>query len=224
METGQPLHAFDLDRLAENRIVVRLAKKGEIFTALDQKDRILSSDTLMICDGEKAVAIGGVMGGLNSEIETNTTRVLIESAYFSPLSIRRTSKKLNLATEASYRFERGVDPEGTIKALDRAAQLMIQISDGKLIGGIVDEYPTTIPKKRIVLNTKQTNRLLGTNLNRDKMNNFLRYNRIQRTKRLMRTIWRLFRLTLELISRDRKMPWRRLRVLQVTTTFPPPSL
>ncbi|HJO63142.1 MAG TPA: phenylalanine--tRNA ligase beta subunit-related protein, partial [Desulfobacterales bacterium] len=149
-------------------------KKGEIFTALDQKDRILSSDTLMICDGEKAVAIGGVMGGLNSEIETNTTRVLIESAYFSPLSIRRTSKKLNLATEASYRFERGVDPEGTIKALDRAAQLMIQISDGKLIGGIVDEYPTMIPKKRIVLNTKQTNRLLGTNLNRDKMNNFLR--------------------------------------------------
>ena len=174
METGQPLHAFDLDRLAENRIVVRLAKKGELFTALDQKDRILSSDTLMICDGEKAVAIGGVMGGLNSEIEISTTRVLIESAYFSPLSIRRTSKKLNLATEASYRFERGVDPEGTIKALDRAAQLMTQISDGRLIGGIVDEYPTTIPKKRIVLSTKQTNRLLGTDLNRDEMNNLLK--------------------------------------------------
>lgn len=174
METGQPLHAFDLDRLAENRIVVRLAKKGEIFTALDQKNRILSSDTLMICDGEKAVAIGGVIGGLNSEIETSTTRVLIESAYFSPLSIRRTSKKLNLATEASYRFERGVDPEGTIKALDRAAQLMAQISDGRLIGGIVDEYPTTIPKKRIVLSTKQTNRLLGTDLNRDEMNNLLK--------------------------------------------------
>ena len=174
METGQPLHAFDLDRLSENRIVVRLAKKGEIFTTLDQKNRTLSSDTLMICDGEKAVAIGGVMGGLNSEIETNTTRVLIESAYFSPLSIRRTSKKLNLATEASYRFERGVDPEGTVKALDRAAQLMTQVSDSKLIGGIIDEYPKTIPKNRIVLSTKQTNRLLGTDLDRDEMNDFLR--------------------------------------------------
>lgn len=174
METGQPLHAFDLDRLAEKRIVVRLAKKGEIFTTLDQKSRTLSSDTLMICDGEKAVAIGGVMGGLNSEIETDTTRVLIESAYFSPLSIRRTSKKLNLATEASYRFERGVDPEGTIKALDRAAQLMAQVSDGKLIGGIIDEYPKKIHKNRIILSTKKTNRLLGTDLNRDEINDFLK--------------------------------------------------
>jgi len=174
LETGQPLHAFDLDRLAENRIVVRVAQKGEIFTTLDQKDRILSSETLMICDGAKAVAIGGVMGGLNSEIETNTARVLIESAYFSPLSVRRTSKKLNLATEASYRFERGVDPEGTIKALDRAAQLMTLVSNSKLMGGIVDQYPSAIPKKRIVLSTKQTNRLLGTDLNRDEMKNLLR--------------------------------------------------
>jgi phenylalanyl-tRNA synthetase beta chain len=113
METGQPLHAFDFDRLAQNRIVVRTAAKGEKFVTLDQKERILDPEMLMICDGEKAVAIGGVMGGLNSEIEDNTTRVLIESAYFNPVSIRKTSKKLGLSTDASHRFERGVDPEGS---------------------------------------------------------------------------------------------------------------
>ena len=109
LETGQPLHAFDFDRLAGNRIVVRTANKGETFVTLDQKERVLNPEMLMICDGEKAVAIGGVMGGLNSEIENNTTRVLLESAYFSPVSIRRTSKRLGLNTDASHRFERGIE-------------------------------------------------------------------------------------------------------------------
>ena len=117
METGQPLHAFDFENLAENRIVVRLAAEGEKFTTLDEKERTLDSEMLMICDGEKAVGVAGVMGGLNSEIEDDTTRVLIEGAYFNPVSIRRTSKKLGLNTDASHRFERGVDPEGAFAPL-----------------------------------------------------------------------------------------------------------
>ena len=122
LETGQPLHAFDFDNLAEHRIVVRTAAEGELFTTLDQKERRLADHMLMICDGEKPVAVGGVMGGLNSEIEDTTTRVLIESACFDPISVRRTSKALGLSTDASHRFERGVDPDGTLFALNRAAQ------------------------------------------------------------------------------------------------------
>jgi len=166
MELGQPLHAFDFDRLEENRIVVRTAKQGESFTTLDQKERPLTSEMLMICDGKKPVAIGGVMGGLNSEIEDDTSRVLIESAYFSPVSIRRTSKKLGLSTEASFRFERGVDPEGTVTALNRAAQLMIEMGGGTLIGGVVDEHPRPQETKALTLSVARTNRLLGIDLNR----------------------------------------------------------
>ncbi|MBW1822605.1 MAG: phenylalanine--tRNA ligase subunit beta, partial [Deltaproteobacteria bacterium] len=173
METGQPLHAFDYDRLAENRIVVRRANEGELFTTLDMNERKLTSDMLMICDGEKPVAVGGVMGGLNSEIEETTTKVLIESAYFDPVSIRKTSKKLGLSTEASHRFERGVDPEGVVSALNRAARLMAEIGGGKLIDGIIDEYPKKIPAKTITLKIKETNRLLGTDLSREEIKEFL---------------------------------------------------
>jgi len=174
MELGQPLHAFDFDRLAENRIVVRTATPGESFTTLDQKERPLTSEMLMICDGKKPVAIGGVMGGLNSEIENDTSRVLIESAYFSPVSIRRTSKKLGLSTEASFRFERGVDPEGTVTALNRAAQLMIEMGGGTLIGGVVDEHPRPQKTKALVLSVARTNRLLGTDLNRGQVADLLK--------------------------------------------------
>ncbi|MEJ2168379.1 MAG: phenylalanine--tRNA ligase subunit beta [Desulfobacterales bacterium] len=173
METGQPLHAFDFDRLAENRIVVRLAAQGEKFSTLDEKQRTLEAEMLMICDGEKAVAVGGVMGGLNSEIENDTTRVLIEGAYFNPVSIRRTSKKLGLNTDASHRFERGVDPEGTIRAVNRSAKLMVEIGRGTLIDGIIDEYPNHQPVKRVALSTRRTNRLLGTQLDRKRIRELL---------------------------------------------------
>ena len=173
METGQPLHAFDFDRLAENRIVVRLAAQGEKFSTLDEKQRMLESEMLMICDGEKAVAVGGVMGGLNSEIKSDTTRVLIEGAYFNPVSIRRTSKKLGLNTDASHRFERGVDPEGTIRAVNRAAKLMVEIGGGTLIDGIIDEYPNPQPAKSLPLSTARTNRLLGTRLDRTRIRDLL---------------------------------------------------
>jgi phenylalanyl-tRNA synthetase beta chain len=173
METGQPLHAFDFDRLAENRIVVRTANAGETFITLDNKERQLGPEMLMICDGKKAVAIGGVMGGLNSEIESDSTRVLIESAYFSPSSVRRTSKALGLNTDASHRFERGIDPHGTVAALNRAARFMTEIGGGRLIDGLIDAHPRPQESKRLVLSTQQTNRLLGTQLARNEIGKLL---------------------------------------------------
>ena len=174
METGQPLHAFDFDRLAENRIVVRTAKKGEILTTLDGKERQLDPEMLMICDGENPVAIGGVMGGLYSEIEDSTTRILLESAYFDPVSIRKTSKKTGLNTDASHRFERGVDPGGTITALNRATQLIAEIGGGKIIKGTIDEYPNPIPDRIIHLSVKALNRRLGTRLEAIEIANHLK--------------------------------------------------
>ncbi|MEJ2475865.1 MAG: phenylalanine--tRNA ligase subunit beta, partial [Desulfobacterales bacterium] len=173
LETGQPLHAFDFENLAQNRIIVRLAAEGEKFTTLDEKARTLDSEMLMICDGEKAVGVGGVMGGLNSEIEDVTTGVLIEGAYFNPVSIRRTSKKLGLNTDASHRFERGVDPEGCVRAVNRAAKLMVQIGNGKLVDGLIDEYPNRQTAKDIELGVARTNRLLGTDLDRSRIRQLL---------------------------------------------------
>jgi phenylalanyl-tRNA synthetase beta chain len=164
METGQPLHAFDFDHLADHRIVVRTAEPGEIFTTLDEKERTMNDKTLMICDGEKAVGIGGVMGGINSEIENSTTRVLLESAYFDPVSIRKTAKNLGLNTDAAHRFERGVDPQGTLFALNRAASLMASLGKGRLIGGIIDvQYD--LPQPTVInLKVAAANRMLGTDL------------------------------------------------------------
>ncbi len=161
METGQPLHAFDFDFLTENRIVVRTAAEGEKFITLDGKERTLGAEMLMICDGAKAVGVGGVMGGLNSEIEAATTRVLIEGAYFNPVSIRKTSKKLGLGTDASHRFERGVDPEGTVRAVNRAAKLMVELGGGSLVEGIIDEYPKPQTLTSVDLSVRRTHRLLG---------------------------------------------------------------
>jgi phenylalanyl-tRNA synthetase beta chain len=174
LETGQPLHAFDFDHLAGHRIVVRTAAEGEPFTTLDQKERRLSDRMLMICDGEKPVAVGGVMGGLNSEIEDTTTRVLIESACFDPVSVRRTSKALGLNTDASHRFERGVDPDGTLFALDRAAGLMAELGGGRLVEGTVDEDYRPSGPPVLTLSVGATNNLLGTNLDRKRMAELLK--------------------------------------------------
>ncbi len=173
METGQPLHAFDFDRLAGQRIVVRAATDGETFTTLDNKTHTLDRDMLMICDGEKPVALGGVMGGLNSEIEDGTTRVLIESAYFNPACIRKTSKKTALGTDAAYRFERGVDPEGTIYALERAASLITTVGKGNLVDGVIDVHPAPSPCREIMVSVKALNKRLGTDLKRDEITSHL---------------------------------------------------
>jgi phenylalanyl-tRNA synthetase beta chain len=173
METGQPLHAFDFDQLAQNRIVVKTANDGDKFVTLDNKERQLNSQMLMICDGEKQVAVGGVMGGLNSEIEDSTRRVLIEGAYFNPVSIRKTSKTLGLSTDASHRFERGVDPQGTVRAVNRAAKLMVEFGGGTLIEGIIDEYPQPQKANRVSLSTARTHRLLGIHPDADEIQKLL---------------------------------------------------
>ncbi len=164
MELGQPLHAFDLDMLEEQRIVVRTASEGEPFTTLDDKARTLSGDMLMICDGKKPVAVGGVMGGLNSEITEKTARVLLESACFNPASIRKTAKTLGLSTEASYRFERGVDPMGTVRAADRACQLMIAAAGAELAAGVIDAHPRPASPKTVSLSVRETARFLSMDL------------------------------------------------------------
>jgi phenylalanyl-tRNA synthetase beta chain len=163
MELGQPLHAFDYRFLEEGRIVVRRSRKDESFTSLDGKERILGADTLLICDGVKPVAIGGIMGGLNSEIQPDTEAVLIESAYFNPSSIRRSSRELAMGTDAAFRFERGIDPEGVIRALNRAARLIAEVSGGTICRGVIDCYPKKVETaKRIPLRIRRVNDILGT--------------------------------------------------------------
>jgi len=174
LETGQPLHAFDFEQLDEHRIVVRTAQPGEQFTTLDGKERELTPEMLMICDGQKPVGIGGVMGGLNSEIEARTTKVLLESAYFNPISIRKTAKKLGLNSDAAHRFERGVDPHNTLYAIDRAAELMVQLGNGVLVGGTID-ICNNLPEPPVIqLSVPAANRTLGTQLASTQMADLLR--------------------------------------------------
>jgi phenylalanyl-tRNA synthetase beta chain len=169
MERGQPLHGFDFARLAGGRIHVRVAEEGERFTTLDDQERKLEAGMLLICDGEKPVALAGVMGGLNSEIEEDTEDVLIESAFFSAINTRRTSKRLGLSTEASYRFERGVDQEGCAIAADRAAQLMAQLADGKVAAGVLDVYPKPYQAPELPLSVSRTAKYLGLPLSREQV-------------------------------------------------------
>lgn len=167
METGQPLHAFDFDQLAGRRIVVKTAGDGDKFTSLDSKARTMDSEMLMICDADKPVGIAGVMGGENSEISDASKHVLLESAYFAPDSIRRTAKTLGLSTDASYRFERGVDPLGTTYAIERAAALMEELGSGKKVSGTLDVNPKPAVPVTLTLSVSATNRLLGTEIPTD---------------------------------------------------------
>ncbi|MBI3578612.1 MAG: phenylalanine--tRNA ligase subunit beta [Ignavibacteriales bacterium] len=173
METGQPLHAFDYDKLAKHTIIVKRASQGDTFTTLDGKERRLNSDTLMICDGERQVAIAGVMGGSNSEISETTTSILIESANFDPSSIRRTSKLLGLSTDASQRFERSVDVEMTVYAANRAAQLIQELTGAEVLRGVVDVYPKKVKAKQIRLRVNRVNKVLGTNLSAKQIADYL---------------------------------------------------
>src|SRR5262245_6120203 len=143
-ELGQPLHAFDLAKLAKKRIIVRRAAAGEILTTLDGSERKLDREMLVIADAEKAVAVGGVMGGEDSEISDSTTDVLIESAYFDAASVRRTAKLLALHTEASHRFERGTDPEGVLAALNRCVSLICELAGGVATQNALDVYPNPL--------------------------------------------------------------------------------
>ena len=173
MEMGQPLHAFDYDFLTQARIEVRRAGVKQDFITLDSKTRALDPDMLMICDGKRPVGIAGVMGGENSEIISKTTRVFVESAYFDPVSIRRTAKLCGINSDASHRFERGIDPEGCYAALSRAVALMVEISGGTLVPGYIDANPTPFSSLMISLNTKSLNRRLGTDLDDEKIQKLL---------------------------------------------------
>ncbi|HUF75898.1 MAG TPA: phenylalanine--tRNA ligase subunit beta [Longimicrobiales bacterium] len=162
LELGQPLHAFDLARLGGSAIVVRRAQKGEkTFTTLDEEERKLTSDMLMICDAEKPVAVAGVMGGLHSEVDEGTTDILLECALFEPRSIRATRKTLGMSTDASYRFERGVDPEGMRRATERCVAIILATAGGELDGPVLDCRPTTFEPQVVPLRLARIERLLG---------------------------------------------------------------
>jgi len=163
LEMGHPMHAFDLDKLESNMIVVKTAGSVKKFQTLDSEERTLSQDMLLIWDAKNPVAIAGVMGGLNTEISPSTVNVLLESAYFDPLSIRRTSKALNLSTEASYRFERGTDIKRLVPALDRATQLIIEIAGGKTTR-TTDVYVKPFSPVNISVDFKKINNILGTDI------------------------------------------------------------
>ena len=169
MEYGQPLHAFDYHKLTENRIVVRRATEGEKITTLDEVERELTSDMLVIADAEKPVALAGIMGGYDSEITETTCDILLEGAYFNPSSVRATAKALGISTEASYRFERGADPGVVLAALDRAAQLIAELAGGTVCEGTVDVYPGQQPLTQIQVRPERVNFVLGTTLEATEM-------------------------------------------------------
>ena len=172
LEMGQPLHAFDYDRLSENRIEVRRAKKGEVFTTLDGVKRDLDPEILMICDGEKPVALAGIMGGLNSEICEETQNILLEAAFFDPITTRRGSKRLGLSTEASYRFERGADIGGVIPAINRALYFINMLAGGVTAKGIMDNYSKPFTAPRISFRPKKANAVLGTSIPKSAMKDY----------------------------------------------------
>lgn len=169
METGQPLHAFDYNLIAKDNnglptIVVRRATQGEQFVTLDGQQHTLTDQMLLIADPEKGIALAGVMGGLNSEITDRTVDVLIESAYFNPTNVRRTAKALGLRTDASYRFERGVDIEASAWASLRCAQLILQTAGGKLAQGVLDAYPRKFQPVQVTLRHQKVYELLGVQI------------------------------------------------------------
>ncbi|MGH9827163.1 MAG: phenylalanine--tRNA ligase subunit beta [Blastocatellia bacterium] len=167
-ETGQPTHAFDLNKLHGKKIIVRRARSGETIKTLDGFDRELSPDMLMICDADRPVAIGGVMGGEETEISSTTQDVLLESAYFNPASIRRTAQSLGMDTEASYRSARGVDYEGQARASDIAARRIQEVAGGRILKSVLDVCPKRIQRKAINLRLAQVKRLTGLNVGMDK--------------------------------------------------------
>ncbi|HWA83089.1 MAG TPA: phenylalanine--tRNA ligase subunit beta [Fimbriimonadaceae bacterium] len=174
LEVGQPLHTFDLDKLAGPEIVVRKAREGEKLETLDGNEHELRSDQMMICDADKPVAAAGIMGGEATEVDAATTRVLLESAHFLNTSVRRTRKQLGLSTEASYRFERSVDPEGVVAALERFADLLAEIDGGgSRIPGVIDVYPNPLVRESIELDIKRSDMLLGMPISEEQAAGYL---------------------------------------------------
>jgi len=164
-ETGQPLHAFDYDTIQDHHIIVRQARLGEKFTTLDKVERELEAEMLVIADAGQAMALAGVMGGLETEVTEKTRTILLESAHFDRVSIRRTSRKVGLRSESSTRFEKGIDVEGAALAADRAAQLIAEMGAGSPVLGVIDCYLNPRQSLKVSLRISRTNAMLGTNLN-----------------------------------------------------------
>ena len=173
LEMGQPMHAFDINSIEGKHITVRRAKNGEKITTLDEQERELDENNLVIADEKKAVAIAGVMGGLNSEIEDDTETVVFESAVFHGGSVRKTAKKVGLRTESSSRFEKGLSAENALRAINRAVELVELIGAGEVVEGKIDVYPTKQKINKIKLDVDKINSLLGTNIEKQDMINIL---------------------------------------------------
>lgn len=161
VELGQPLHAFDRKKIRGGKILVRKARDQEKILTLDGEERELISDDLVIADSEGAIALAGIMGGKETEIDDNSTTAVLESAFFEPSGIRKTVRRLGIQTESSYRFERGIDPEGMIRALQRAAQLIQELAGGGMAGPLTDFYPGRSPGRKILFSPAQVETLLG---------------------------------------------------------------
>ena len=168
-EFGQPMHAYDLDTLAGHQIVVKNAAEGEKFTTLDGQERTMDQDVLMICDGEKAVGIAGIMGGENSMITDDVTTMLFEAACFDGVNIRKSSKRVGLRTDASGKFEKGLDPNNAMDALNRACQLVEEMGAGEVVGGAVDVYSKKKEPVRVPFDAAKINRMLGTDISEEEM-------------------------------------------------------
>ena len=172
-EFGQPMHAYDLDTIANREIIVRRAGKDEKFVTLDGQERTMDENVLMICDGEKAVGIAGIMGGENSMITDDVKTVLFEAACFDGTSIRLSSKRIGLRTDASGKFEKGLDPNNAQAAIDRACQLMEELGAGEVVGGMVDVCNETREPSRVKFEPEKINKLLGTSLTKEEMIDYL---------------------------------------------------
>ena len=169
LEMGQPMHAFDINSIEGKHITVRRAKNGEKITTLDEEERTLDENDLVIADETKPVAIAGVMGGMNSEIEKDTETVVFESASFYGGAVRKTAKKVGLRTESSSRFEKGLSPENALRAINRAMELVEEINAGEVVEGKIDVYPTKQKTNKINLDYDRINKLLGTEISKEEM-------------------------------------------------------
>jgi phenylalanyl-tRNA synthetase beta chain len=164
LDEGQPLHAFDYDRIGSKKIVVRTAKDGDKFTTLDEKERVLTSEDLLITNGEKGLALAGIMGGLESEVEDDTTNILLESAYFENIGIRKTSRKIGLKTDSSHRFGHGVDPEQVSKSLDRAGAMIAELAGGNICKGIAEVKGEAKSLRNIKIRAARVKQILGIDI------------------------------------------------------------
>ncbi|MCD7962823.1 MAG: phenylalanine--tRNA ligase subunit beta [Rikenellaceae bacterium] len=170
---GQPMHAFDADKIAGRQIIVRTCPEGTSFTTLDGVERKLTSRDLMICDAEKPMCIGGVLGGLDSGVTEETKNIFLECAYFNPVSIRKTARYHGINTDSSFRYERGTNPEGTVFAIKYAAQLIKELANGQISSELIDVYPEKIYPKKITVNYNRINSLIGKNIPTDTINTIL---------------------------------------------------